>query len=143
MLLVLRMCWELWSGEGPDADVKRSSILRLNASYLGGSDWGDRKHRLPNCAKFWLREDEKQTPGVPLELLVAIVFRCRGPSQAMVDVRVDSVFQLLAWPWTKDDPVLLEPGVEYGDIIREGSADFSTLTQEEWRQLVTPDLKPK
>ena len=127
----------------PGIEIGRSSsYTRQYAAEVESDDWGSRKHRRPNCVKIWMREDDKQEQGVPLELLAAVVVQIGGPFQAKVSIKVDSIFNLIAWPWSKDDPLLLEPGVRFGPSLRgsEPDVDFSTITPEEWRLLVTPDL---
>ncbi|KAH8928519.1 hypothetical protein BT69DRAFT_1316221 [Atractiella rhizophila] len=133
-------------GGGPELEFgKEGNYARQYATVIKSDDWGNRKHRKPNCVKIWMSEDEKQKDGIPLELLAAVVIQATGPSQAKVSVRVGSVFQLLAQPWSEDDPVLLQPNVGFGTPIRGDSApvDFSTMTNEEWRQLVTHDLQQR
>ena len=128
---------------GPTLEFGRHGIHnRQYAAMIESDDWGNRRHRRPNCVKIWLREDEKQKDGIPLELLASVVVQTDRPFQANVSVKVDSIFNLVAWPWSKDDPLLLQPGVNFGTPIRETTTatDFSSLTVEEWRQLVTPDL---
>lgn len=126
---------------GPEAEVgTEGKFTRHYAASVEADDWGNRAHRRPNCVKLWLSEDKKQKKGVPLELHLAIIVTCPGPMQATVRVHADNLFHLLAWPWSADDPILLEPGVEHGEKIRGGDFDFSDLTSEEWRQMVTPDL---
>ncbi|KAK4112885.1 hypothetical protein N656DRAFT_779105 [Canariomyces notabilis] len=128
---------------GPAVEFGRSSFYaRQYAAVVESDDWGNRKHRRPNCVKIWMREDDRQEGGIPLELLAAVVVQTDRSFQANVSVRVDSIFNLVAWPWSKDDPLLLEPGVNFGQPLRQGTSnlDFSTITAEEWRQLVTPDL---
>ncbi|KAK1759105.1 hypothetical protein QBC47DRAFT_371074 [Echria macrotheca] len=127
----------------PGIEIGRSgSYTRQYAAEVESDDWGSRKHRKPNCVKIWMREDDKQEQGIPLELLAAVVVEAGGPFQAKVSIKVDTVFNLIAWPWSKDDPLLLEPGVNFGPSLRssEPEIDFSTITSEEWRLLVTPDL---
>ncbi|KAK4225995.1 hypothetical protein QBC38DRAFT_240715 [Podospora fimiseda] len=129
---------------GPTVEFGRQIIYdRHYAETIESDDWGNRRHSRPNCVRIWLREDEKQKDGIPLELLACVVVETTARSfQANVSVKVDSFFNLIAWPWSKDDPLLLEPGVNFGTPIREktGETDFSSLTADEWRQLVTPDL---
>ncbi|KAI1378963.1 hypothetical protein F4677DRAFT_354104 [Hypoxylon crocopeplum] len=127
---------------GPTLEFgNESNYTRQYAAEIESDDWGNRKHRYPNCLKIWMREDQKQKKGIPLELLAAVVVQTSGPFQAYVNVKVDSIFNLVAWPWSKDDALLLQPGVDFGAPLRTPSAfDFSTLTLDEWRQLVTPDL---
>lgn len=120
----------------------RGTYSRQYAAVVESDDWGNRKHRRPNCVKIWMREDEKQEDGIPLELNAAIVVQTNRSCQASVSIKVDSIFNLIARPWSRDDPLLLEPGVNFGPPIRQTpKLDFSTITSEEWRQLVTPDLR--
>jgi hypothetical protein len=57
-----------------------------------------------------------------------------------VDVKMGPGLDLVVRPWTRADPVLLEPGYEFGEKVREGEAgvNFDRLTVDEWRSLVTP-----
>jgi hypothetical protein len=128
---------------GPEAETgAEGRYTRHYAAVVESDDWGNRKHPQPNCIKYWLSEDKRQKFGVPLELHIAAVVTHSGPFQATVNVHADNIFHILAWPWTQDDPVLFEPGVPHGDQIRHISRfDFSTLTVDEWRQIVTPDLE--
>ena len=128
---------------GPDFSVGRDSeYVRHSAAIVETDDWGDRKHRRPNCVKCWLKEDQKGEAGLPLELRVAVIVAHDGPMQATVDVRAGHLFHLLAWPWTGDDPVLLQPGISHGEFASfTSSLEFSDLTQDDWRRLVTPDLQ--
>ena len=121
---------------------REGNYTRQYAAKIESDDWGNRKHRHPNCLRIWMREDEKQENGIPLELLAAVVVQTSSPFQAYINVKVDSIFNLIAWPWSKDEPLLLQPGVGYGTPVRTTSPiDFSTLTPDDWRQLVTPDLQ--
>lgn len=98
---------------------------------VGSNNWGDRKHRPPDCVKYWARKDTKQAERVPLELQLDIIAGVSGPSQATGDIRTDLVFQLFAVPRTKDDPIVLETDVEYGTAVRGGSSvDVAVLTPD-------------
>ncbi|KAK7413950.1 hypothetical protein QQX98_007133 [Neonectria punicea] len=117
------------------------SYPRRYAAEIESDDWGDRKHRAPNCVKIWMHEDKKQEDGLPTELLAAVVITLDGPCTATVHVQADALFNIVAWPWTKDDPVLLQPGVGLGQPVGgTGNVDFSKLTDEDWLGLVTPGL---
>lgn len=130
---------------GPTLELARGgSFKREYAAIVESDDWGNRKHTRPNCVKIWLSEDEKQKDGVPLELLAAVIVDTNRPFQATVSIKVDFIFNFLARPWSKDDPLFLQPGVGFGPALRPTPMpDFSTMTTEEWRQLVTPDLHLK
>lgn len=120
-----------------------TSYPKHTAVAIEGADFSDHDHTEPNIVKFWLREDEKQKSRVPLDFDCAVIVKYPGGSfEATVDVKVGPVFDLLATPWMAEDPVIFEPGMDYGEGVREGQVvDFSTLTVEEWRKMVTPDLK--
>ena len=128
---------------GPELSTgSDTEYVRHFAAMVETDDWGDRKHRRPNCVKAWLKEDQKQEAGLPLELRVAIIVAHSGPMQATVDVRAGHLFHLLAWPWTGDDPILLQPGISHGEFAGScPSSEFSGLTQDNWRRLVTPNLE--
>ncbi|KAH6659446.1 hypothetical protein BKA67DRAFT_544447 [Truncatella angustata] len=131
---------------GPEVESgKAGTYTRNYAAKIESDDYGNRKHKKPNCVKTWLAENEKQKGGVPTELYTAIVVGHRGrPAQVTISIRADYVFNMLAMPWTKDDPLLLEHGVAFGNTIGDGSPlDFATLSVEQWQELVTPDLQPR
>lgn len=121
---------------------KNGKFARKYAAEVTIDDWSPRTHRFPNCVKCYLKEDPKQADGVPCELNMAVIIQASGPCQATVVVRAGNIFNLLATPWTRDDPVLLKPGVNYGTQVCGATAmDFQSLTKEDWKNLVTPDLE--
>lgn len=131
---------------GPTAALSAGlsgSYAKHSASTIEGADFSDHEHKEPNIVNFWLREDERQKSRVPLDFDCAVVVKYQAAFEATVDVKVGPVFDLLATPWMAEDPVVFEPGLEYGERIREEQSlvDFATLTVEEWRRMVTPDLK--
>ena len=127
---------------GPEAEAgAKGKFTKHYASLVDADDWGDRAHRRPNCVRVWASEDKRQKKGLPMELFVTTITTCPGPMKATVRVQADNIFHLLAWPWSKDDPILLQPGITYGEKIREVDFDYSELTSEEWRRMVTPDLQ--
>jgi hypothetical protein len=129
---------------GPQVETgTEGKFTRHYAASVVANDWGNRAHRRPNCVRLWFSEDKRQEKGIPPELYVTTIVTCPGPIQATVQVHADYIFHLLAWPWSADDPILLQPGVTYGKKIREGDFDFSDLTSDEWRRMVTPDLEQR
>ncbi|KAF2163916.1 hypothetical protein M409DRAFT_57027 [Zasmidium cellare ATCC 36951] len=122
-----------------------SSYTHHTATEISGAEFTDHAHSEPTIVKFWLREDERQKSRIPLEFACAVVVKYAGgggPFQATVDVKVGPVFDLLATPWGPESPVVLEPGVEFGEGVGLGQGqvvDFARLGAEEWRDLVAPD----
>jgi hypothetical protein len=127
---------------GPDGDMSvDGSFTRTYQEVVTSHEWGDSKHREANCVKYFMKENRKQESGIPEELDAVVVVAYGGSFQATVDVGSNVVFDLFASPWTKDDPVLFEPGVEHGEpVISHASPDFSALTPAEWQRMVTPNL---
>ncbi|KAK4499397.1 hypothetical protein PRZ48_009911 [Zasmidium cellare] len=119
-----------------------SSHTHHTATEISAAEFSDHGHSEANIVKFWLREDERQKSGIPLEFDCAVVVRYSGaPVRVGVDVKVGPVFDLLATPWGPGDEVLLEPGVEYGEEVGKGEVvDFAELGSEDWGVLVAPGL---
>lgn len=91
--------------------------------------------------RHWLKENRRQEGGIPEQLIATVAVVYEGPFQAVVDVSSTAIFDLLGRPWTKDDPVLFEPGVEEGPPVRDNrDSQFSTLNEEDWRRIVTSGL---
>ena len=108
---------------------------------IKANSWGDKSHKCPNTVKYWLKENKRQQGGIPEQLNATIVLIYEGPFQAVVDVRSTVIFDILAQPWTKDDLVLFEPGIEVGPPVRDNrDSEFSTLNEEDWRRIVTSNL---
>ncbi|KPI45467.1 uncharacterized protein AB675_533 [Cyphellophora attinorum] len=129
---------------GPQLELGAGGSFSKNfAAEVEVDDWGNGNHQRPNCLRVWMREDKKQESGIPQELHLTAIVSSSGAMQATVQVRANNIFHLLAWPWSARDPVLLQPGVEYGDKIRDVDFDFSALTSDEWRRMVTPDLESR
>lgn len=74
------------------------------------------------------REDPRQTDGLPLQFDAAVIVKYNCPFSAAVDVKIGPVFYLLARPYPAAEPVRFQPGIEYGDSIRDGVVDFESLT---------------
>jgi hypothetical protein len=127
---------------GPKFDMSLDrSFTRTHREVVSSYEWGDSKHREPNCVKYFMKENGKEESGIPDELDAAVVVRYTGPFQATVDIGSNAIFDLFASPWTNDDPVLFEPGVEYGEpLTQTGDSDFSALASAEWQKMVTPNL---
>lgn len=127
---------------GPDLRAESEGFYTKGyQEIVKAIDWGDTKHKYPNTLKYWLKENKRQKGGIPGQFDAAIVVVYDGPFQAVVDVSSTLMFDFLAQPWTKDDPVLFEPGVEHGKPVRSnGDSEFSTLGKEDWMRVVTSNL---
>ena len=116
-------------------------FTRTYMEVIKANSWGDKSHKCPNTVKYWLKENKRQQGGIPEQLNATIVVIYEGPFQAVVDVSSTVIFDILAQPWTKDDPVLFEPGIEVGPPVRDSrDSEFSTLNEEDWRRIVTSNL---
>ena len=127
---------------GPNLRAEsEGSFTRTYMEVIKANKWGDKSHKYPNIVKYWLKENKRQEGGIPAQLNATVVVTYEGPFQAIVDVSSTAVFDLLARPWTKDDPVLFEPGVEEGSPVCDNrDSEFSTLNEEIWRRIVTSGL---
>ena len=127
---------------GPNLRAEsEGSFIRTYTEVIKATDWGDENHRHPNTVKYWLKENKRQKGGIPDRLNATVVVIYDSPFQAVVDVSSTAIFDLLARPWTKDDPVLFEPGVEEGLPVRATrDSEFSTLNEEDWKRIVTSSL---
>ncbi|CAK4023852.1 Hypothetical predicted protein [Lecanosticta acicola] len=113
------------------------------AVTVEGADFAAHGQQEANIAKFWLREDEQRQDGVPCDFECAVIVKWTDSFEAQIDVKVGPLFDWLASPWPSSSPIIIQRGVDYGEPIRATPAvdmDFSTLTLEEWRKLVTPQL---
>ena len=130
---------------GPNLRAEsEGSFTKTYMEVVKANEWGDKSHKYPNTVKYWLKENKRQEGGIPDQINATIVVIYEGPFQAVVDVSSTAIFDLLARPWTKDDPVLFEPGVEEGPPVRDNrDSEFSTLNEEDWRRIVTSSLDAK
>lgn len=116
-----------------------------HAASVEASDFPSRDHTRPDGVRFWLRENDKQRGGLPIDFYCAAIVKYTTAFQASVHVKAGPVFDIFARPWTITDPILFEPGVEFGleengPSVDGGSKDFAALSPGQWRKLVTPDL---
>lgn len=127
---------------GPEVQATRDLVFeRQYLQVINVWGWGDRRHVEPNHVKCSLDENPLEESGIPEELSLTMIVTFEGAFQARVSVGTTAIFDLLAYPWTKDDPVLFQPGVSYGPAMRaSGTTDFATLTRAEWEKLVTASL---
>ena len=127
---------------GPNLRAEsEGSFTRTYTEVIKAKEWGDRNHKHPNTVKYLLKENKRQEGGIPDHLNATVVVIYDSPFQAVVDVSSTAIFDLLARPWTKDDPVLFEPGVEEGLPVRDNrDSEFSTLNEEDWKRIVTSSL---
>ncbi|KAI9774564.1 MAG: hypothetical protein M1840_002813 [Geoglossum simile] len=124
---------------GLEPTVRRESEFdRQHFMEIRGNLYGDRKHQRPNCVRWTVKENSKQRSGIPDLLRCTAIVKYTDAFQVVVKVSSDAIFHVLAYPWTKDDPVLIEAGNSFGASVRDnGDSDFSTLTNDEWAKIVS------
>lgn len=128
---------------GPEIERSKSKqYVRYYAQEIYSEDLYDQGHDKPNRVSMWATEDAMQETGAPRQILATVIFSYRSDVLATVKVDCNTLFNMMARPWGKDDPILLDERVPWGPPIRpdEPGLDFATLTDKEWQQLVTPDL---
>lgn len=103
------------------------------ALEIAGMDDVDRDKDLPNIVVFEIDENPKTSRGVPRELYFGAVVQCDGPIQADIET---SIGDRSAWPWTRDDPIILRPGSDHGDVPPSIPRNFDQLTDDDWKILV-------
>ena len=64
-------------------------------------------------------------------MFFGVIFEHEGEFQ--IDVRID-VSDFTAWPWSKDDPILLGTGRTFGKPPR--TLEFDKLTDSDWQHIV-------
>lgn len=121
-------------GVGPE--ISRASTARYTtqaAIEIAGMDDADLDKDLPNIVTFEIDENSKTSRGIPRELYFGAVVQCDGTIQADIEA---SVSDRSAWPWTRDDPIILKPGLNYGGVPAGLPHDFDHLTDDDWKVLV-------
>lgn len=98
-----------------------------------GMDEPDFDKMEPNKVIFDIDENPNCNKGVPRELYAGVVVVHDGPIQAEVSTSVDDRW---AWPWTKDDPIVLNPGTIYGQVPETLPTMYEGLNDDDWKVLV-------
>jgi hypothetical protein len=104
---------------------------RDHALEISGMDWQGPEDEEPNSVIFTVDENEVQDTGVPKEMFFGMIFENKANFQ--IDVQMD-VSDFRAWPWSKDDPILLGSGRTLGNPPR--TLEFDKLTDADWQELV-------
>ncbi|KAI1610275.1 hypothetical protein EDD36DRAFT_477010 [Exophiala viscosa] len=119
---------------GPELQYSRTTRFNTESALeIGGVDELDGDKDLPNKVFFEVNENAKLARGVPKELHFGVVVMCDGPIQ--VDIET-SIGDRTAWPWTSDDPIIMKPGITFGDTPTYIPRDFKQLTDDHWKLLV-------
>ncbi|KAK5746898.1 hypothetical protein LTR17_000529 [Elasticomyces elasticus] len=119
---------------GPEASRGGSSRMKVeHAVEIAGEDMPEGDKDYPNTVIFSIDENEKVTKGIPKELYFGIVVQHEGLLQAEI---LSSIRDATALPWTKDDPIILQPGKEFGRCTPSLSSKFDEWTDDDWTQLV-------
>lgn len=116
---------------GEASTGKTTSYDVDHALEITGTDWQDNESDEPNMAIFVVDENKLQDTGVPKEMFFGIVFEHAGDFQ--VDVRMD-VSDFTAWPWSKDDPIILGSAKTLGKAPR--TLELDKLTDADWLEIV-------
>lgn len=119
---------------GPEAQLSRTTRFQTEAALeIAGMDELDEDKELPSKVIFEVDENEKVAKGIPRELFFGTVVQCDGPMQAEIDT---SIRDKTAWPWKSDDPIILRPGISYGQIPANLPTKFEQLKDDDWKILV-------
>ena len=112
---------------------KASKFSQEHALEIGGSDEPDFGKQLPNKVIFEVDENDRLGKGVPRELYFGVVVHHDGNLQADITT---SIGDATAWPWSRDDPIILTPGKSFGSKPDKLSTFFDQLSDRDWAFLV-------
>ena len=119
---------------GPEASRGGSSTIHVeHAVEIAGMDEPEYGKDYPNKVIFEIDENEKIGKGIPKELYFGVVVQYEGDIQAEVTTSIEDVTAL---PWSKDDPIILQPGKTFGNMPPLLSGMFDQWTDDDWTTLV-------
>jgi len=124
---------------GSEGSREGSSKIHIeHAVEIAGMDEPEYDKDYPNKVIFEIDENEKIGKGIPKELYFGMVVQHEGGIQAEVTTNIGDVTAL---PWSKDDPIILQPGKSFGHMPTSLSGMFDQWTDDDWTALV-PYARP-
>lgn len=122
------------AGLGPEVSGGGSSKIHVeHALEIAGMDEPEYDKDYPNKVIFEIDENEKIGKGIPKELYFGMVVQHEGAIQADVTTTIGDVTAL---PWSKDDPIILQPGKTFGNMPTSLSEMFDQWTDDDWTTIV-------
>jgi hypothetical protein len=122
------------AGLGPEVSQGGSSKINVeHALEIAGMDEPEYDKDYPNKVIFEIDENEKIGRGIPKELYFGIVVQHEGDIQATVTTNIGDATAL---PWSKDDPIILQPGKTFGNMPPSLLEMFDHWTDDDWNDVV-------
>lgn len=119
---------------------KESTPGNTPSLVITGRPWSDQRRREMHKACWVIQEKGEPGLGIPDEVNIAMIAECESSFQANVKISLDIPLhrKLLAFPWTKDDPIIF-PQRDPGPFIGEGlgTIKFEKLSDVEWAALIS------
>ena len=118
----------------PELSRGGSSRVKVeHAVEIAGMDEPEYDKEFPNKLTFEIDENDKIARGVPKELFFGMVVENEGAMQAQV---ATSIGDATAWPWSRDDPIILKPGETFGALSASLSEKFELWSDDDWNSIV-------
>ena len=106
---------------------------------INGVPWSNSRRGVPHKACWYIKAEGKAGVGIPDEVNLAVAVGCEEALRAVVKITLNlPLYKRLAFPWSKDDPVLFplkEPGSFIGETLK--TTQFEKLSDADWANLIS------
>jgi hypothetical protein len=125
----------------PEIGVTRRKGLEYSKDHkmkVIGRTWSDEdSETVDNMALWTLSENSLEGGGIPQDISLSALVLHNGQSVlGTVELKATckSGIRIFGWPWTKIDPLLFSPSLNFG--ISPRSSKFDDIDAEDWKALV-------
>lgn len=121
---------------GLEASLGGASRVSLDhALEIAGMDEPEFDKQHSNKVVFEVDENSKQSQGVPRELYFGVMVTHDNKGAIQADITT-SIGDRTAWPWSRDDPIILAPRRTFGQDLASLPQDFKSWTDDHWKTAV-------